>query len=99
MSLGNYSRQLVSADIVEQRISKRNEDNVWNYVLEFNRQLTKNTINSDNSINVKVKFVITDEMVTKIVDLYEAQNWSVTHIKFKDANDRDPGSTEITFQA
>jgi len=99
MSFSSINRKVIEPTIIEQRKEKRSTENVWNYVTEINKQLTNNLIYVDNSIIVIANFVVDDNIMSQIVDLYESVGWEISSVTFTQQSDNDPGETAITFKA
>ena len=99
MSFSSINRKVIEPTIIEQRKEKRSTENVWNYVTEINKQLTNNMIMVDNSIIVIANFVVDDNIMSQIVDLYESVGWEISSVTFTQPTDNDPGETAITFKA
>ena len=98
MSFSNVNRKIIEPSIIGQRRAKRVENNVWNYVTSINKQLTNGIIMADDSIDVTASFIIDDDMITQITELYENAGWDIANVLFVAPSDNDPGSTVITFK-
>jgi len=98
MSFSNINRKIIEPSIISKRKTKRAENNVWNYVTSINKQLTENKIMVDNSMKVTAYFIVADNMIEQITELYEEAGWDVTDVLFTEPSGTDPGSTVITFK-
>jgi len=97
MSFSNINRKVINPGIVNQRLFKRQQNNVWNYVTDINKQLTHNKIMIDNTIVVSTSFVIDQTLIDQIIELYQEAGWVIDDVIIVEPVDNDPGSTSIIF--
>ncbi len=99
MTFSTVHRKVINPTIVTDRITKRESNNVWDYVEIINKQLTTLPILENGSIKIVFEFAITAYIHDQIIEIYELEGWSVTTNILSTPQNGFPGKSELIFQS
>ena len=90
-------RKVFGPEIIAERMELVKEGNIWQFVKKINKQLAENNIREDGSIDVIANFIMPENLLTKLEELYREAGWKGFDVRFTDPVDGYSGKTIVTL--